>query len=317
MEKLEVSVSGAEDSAGLIGRLRSELSSKIEQLVGQTEKRITDVPGLTLVRRVKPVAPSCVTYEPSLAVITQGRKEVVLGARTFVYDESHYLLTSVDLPITSQIPEASESKPFIGLGLKLEPAMVRELLSVAELPACKSSAHAPAMATGETTPEILDACRRLVDLTGKPREIRVLSSLIQREIIFRVLQGPEGARLRAVATLGNQSQRTARAIEWIRTNFTKPLRVEELAEMAGMAVSTFHHNFRALTSMSPVQYQKQLRLQAARGRMITEGIDAASAAFETGYESPSQFNREYRRLFGKPPITDVRNIRATQISGAT
>lgn len=314
MKTLRASMNGADDGAGLVCSLRSELSSKIDHLVGRTEKRITDVPGLTIVRRVKPTAPSCVTYEPSLAVITQGRKEVALGARTFVYDETRYLLTSVDLPIVSHIPEASESRPFIGLALKLEPSVVRELLSVAELPTWESPGDSPAMATGKTTPEILDACRRLVDLVDKPREIPVLSSLIQREIIFRVLQGPEGARLRAIATLGNQSQRTARAIEWIRTSFAKPLRVEELAEMTGMAVSTFHHHFRALTSMSPVQYQKQLRLQAARGRMFTEGVDAASAAFEVGYESPSQFSREYRRLFGQSPIKDVRNHRLRQSS---
>ncbi len=314
MKTLKVSMNGADDGAALVCRLRSELSSKIDHLVGTTEKRITDVPGLTIVRRVKPTAPSCVTYEPSLAVITQGRKEVVLGARTFIYDETRYLLTSVDLPITSHIPEASESKPFIGLALKLEPSVVRELLRVAELPTWEGTGDSPAMATGKTTPEILDACRRLVDLVGKPNEIPVLSGLIQREIIFRILNGPEGARLRAIATLGNQSQRTARAIEWIRTSYAKPLRVEELAEMTGMAVSTFHHHFRALTSMSPVQYQKQLRLQAARGRMITEGVDAASAAFEVGYESPSQFSREYRRLFGQSPINDVRSHRVSQAS---
>jgi len=310
-------MNGAEQDAALLRKLRSDLSRRIDLLVGSTEKRVTDVPGLTIVRRVKPTAPLCVTYEPSLAVITQGRKEVVLGARTFVYDESRYLLTSVDLPIVSHIPEASESKPFIGLALKLELAVVRELLSVAELPAQESAGDSsPAMATGKTTAEILDACRRLVDLVGKPREIVVLSGLIQRELIFRVLQGPEGARLRAIATLGNQSHRTAKAIEWIRTNYAKPLRVEDLAEMTGMAVSTFHHHFRALTSMSPLQYQKQIRLQTARGRMVTEGIDAATAAFEVGYESPSQFNREYRRQFGQPPVKDVRNLRASQTSVA-
>lgn len=315
MQAEKASMNGSNEDASLMRTLRSALSSRIDLLVGRAEKRVTDVPGLTIVRRVKPTAPSCVTYEPSLAVITQGRKEVVLGDRTFVYDESRYLLTSVDLPIVSHIPQASRSKPFIGLALKLELAMVRELLSVTEPPAVESGADRPAMATGRTTAAILDACRRLVDLVGKPREISVLNGLVQREIIFRILQGPEGARLRAIATLGNQSHRTARAIEWLRTHYARPLRVEELAEMAGMAVSTFHHHFRALTSMSPVQYQKQLRLQTARGRMITEGIDAASAAFEVGYESPSQFNREYRRLFGQPPIKDVRNLRANLVSG--
>lgn len=311
MKALRSSANGAEARAGHLRELRAELSGKIAHLVGAEERRVTDVPGLTIVRRVKPTAPSCVTYEPSLAVITQGRKEVVLGGNTFVYDERSYLLTSVDLPIVSQIREASETKPFIGLAVKLEPAMVRELIGAAEGPSAGAEKDAPAMTIGRTTPEILDACRRLVDLVGKPHEIAVLAGLIQREIIFRILQGPEGARLRAIATKGNQSQRTARAIEWLRKNYAKPLRVEELAEMAGMAVSTFHHHFRALTSMSPLQYQKQLRLQAARGRMVSEGIDAARAAFEVGYESPSQFSREYRRLFGKAPMQDVRSFRAS------
>jgi transcriptional regulator GlxA family with amidase domain len=135
-------------------------------------------------------------------------------------------------------------------------------------------------------------------------------SLIQREIIYRILRGPEGARLRAIATLGDQSHRTAKAIAWIKANYAKPLRVEELAQIAGMGLSTLHHHFRALTAMSPLRYQKQLRLQAARGRMLVDGLDAASAAFEVGYESASQFNREYSRFFGQPPMRDIRTLRS-------
>jgi transcriptional regulator GlxA family with amidase domain len=165
------------------------------------------------------------------------------------------------------------------------------------------------MATGEATEEFLSACCRLMDLLDAPQDIPFLSSLIQREIIYRILRGPEGARLRAIATLGDQSHRTAKAIAWIRTNYTKPLRVEDLAQIAGMGLSTLHHHFRALTAMSPLQYQKQLRLQAARGLMLVDGLDAASAAFEVGYESASQFNREYSRLFGQPPMRDIRTLR--------
>jgi transcriptional regulator GlxA family with amidase domain len=166
------------------------------------------------------------------------------------------------------------------------------------------------MATGETTVEFLGACCRLVDLLDSPEDIPFLSGLIQREIIYRILRGAEGARLRAIATSGDQSHRTAKAIAWIRANYVKPLRVEELADIAGMGVSTLHHHFRSLTAMSPLQYQKQLRLQAARGRMLVDGLDAASAAFEVGYESASQFSREYNRLFGQPPMRDMRALRS-------
>jgi transcriptional regulator GlxA family with amidase domain len=166
------------------------------------------------------------------------------------------------------------------------------------------------MATGETTADLLDACCRLMDLLNTPQDIPFLSGLIQREIIYRILRGPEGARLRAIATLGDQSQRTAKAIAWVRTNYAKPLRVNDLAKIAAMGVSTLHHHFRVLTAMSPLQYQKQLRLHAARERMLMDGLDAASAAFEVGYESASQFNREYSRFFGQPPMRDIRTLRS-------
>ena len=148
-----------------------------------------------------------------------------------------------------------------------------------------------------------------MDLLDTPLDIPFLSGLIQREIIYRILRGPEGARLREIATLGDQSHRTAKAIAWIRANYAKPLRVEDLAQIAGMGLSTLHHHFRALTAMTPLQYQKQLRLQAARGRMLVDGLDAASAAFDVGYESASQFNREYSRFFGQPPKRDIRALR--------
>src|SRR5450755_3270538 len=190
-----------------------------------------------------------------------------------------YLLTSVDLPIVSQIVEASENSPCLAMSLKLEMPVIRELLSREEMRAAESPSDSPAMATGEATVEFLSACCRLVDLLDTPQDIPFLSGLIQREIIYRILSGPEGARLRAIATLGDQSHRTAKAITWIKANYAKPLRVEELAQTAGMGLSTLHHHFRELTAMSPLQYQKQLRLQAARGRMLVDGLDAASAAF--------------------------------------
>jgi AraC-like DNA-binding protein len=290
--------------------LRAELARKIASFIGPSEKLITDVPGLLLSRRTAPTAPTSATYEPSLAVVAQGRKQAVLGGTPFIFDESRYLLTSLDLPVICNVIEASEQVPYLCFVLKLEVPVVRELLSREEIRAPEAGSDRPAMATGETTAELLDACCRLVDLLNSPRDIPFLSGLIQREIIYRILRGPEGARLRAIATLGDQSQRTAKAIGWIRANYAKPLRVEDLAEIAGMGLSTLHHHFRALTAMSPLQYQKQLRLQAARGRMLVDGLDAASAAFEVGYESASQFNREYSRLFGQPPRQDIRTLRS-------
>ena len=288
--------------------LRTDLAGKIAFFVGSEERQVTGVPGLTLTRRTGPTTPTSGTYEPSVCVVAQGRKRVTLGQTMFIFDESRFLLASLDLPIIGQVIEASEEKPYLGLLLKLEMPVVRELLSREEIP--PMSSDSPAMATGETTAELLDACCRLVGLLDKPEDIPFLSGLIQREIIYRILQAPAGARLRAIATLGDQSHRTAKAIAWIRTNYAKPLRVEELAQLAGMGVSTLHNHFRALTAMSPLQYQKQMRLHAARGRMLMDGLDAASAAFEVGYESASQFNREYSRFFGQPPMRDIRTLRS-------
>ena len=290
--------------------LRAELTHKITFFMGSEENRATAIPGLSLHRRIAPTAPCSMTYEPGVTVIAQGRKRVDLGGTTFMYGDGQYLLTSVDLPIVSQIVEASEETPCLAMSLKLEMPVIRELLSREEMQVAESPSDSPAMATGEATVEFLNACCRLMDLLNSPQDIPILSELIQREIIYRILRGPEGTRLRAIATLGDQSHRTAKAIAWIKVNYAKPLRVEDLAQIAGMGLSTLHHHFRALTAMSPLQYQKQIRLQAARGRMLVDGLDAASAAFEVGYESASQFNREYSRLFGQPPKRDIRTLRS-------
>jgi len=210
------------------------------------------------------------------------------------------------VPVVSQIVAASEEVPLLSLLLKLDMPVVREILSQEELQTHDSSSQARGIAIGKTTVDLLKPCSRLLDLLDTPEDIPFLSSLIQREIVYRLLRGPQGERLRAIATLGDQSHKTAKAIAWLRAHYTKPLRLEELAEAAHMGTSTLHHHFRALTAMSPLQYQKQLRLVAARERMLIEGLDAASAAFDVGYESASQFNREYKRFFGQPPIRDIK-----------
>jgi AraC-like DNA-binding protein len=267
---------------------------------------LTQIPGLRLYRRSTPTACTSAAYEPSLVVFVQGKKRINVGKTIYLCDGSNFLLTSVDLPVVSQVIAATEAEPILGLVLKLEMAAVREILSQQEFHLREESGDARGMAVGVTSIELLEACSRLVGLLDAPEDIPFLSCLIQREVIYRLLRSPQGKHLRAIATLGEQSHRTAKAVEWVRANYAKPLRVEELASVARMGVSTLHHQFRSLTAMSPLQYQKQLRLHVARERMLNDGMDAASAGFEVGYESASQFNREYSRFFGQPPMRDIK-----------
>jgi AraC-like DNA-binding protein len=286
--------------------MRMELARKIAHHAPKVGDYATAISALTLYRRTETTACNPATYEPSLTVLVQGRKRINLGGTSYLCDESSFVLTSVDVPVVSQILRASEQEPLLSLRLALDMSIVREILSQQELPDAVVSSQTHGIAIGKTTDELLSACTRLTDLLDNPEDIPFFSNMIQREIVYRLLRGPQGHRLRAIATLGDQSNRTAKAIGWLRANFNKPLRLEELAAAARMGMSTLHHQFRALTAMSPLQYQKQLRLNAARDRMLIDGLDAASAGFEVGYESASQFNREYRRFFGQPPMRDIR-----------
>jgi len=299
------------DRPGLV-ELRSELARKIAAYTRTPGAHTTPIAGLTLYRRTTTTACYPATYEPSLSVFVQGQKRVTLGGTTYLCDGSTFLLSSLDLPVVSQIVAASEEVPLLSFLLKLDMAAVREILNHAEFQDQNDSSEARGIAIGKTTVDLLQPCSRLLDLLDAPQDIPFLSTGIQREIVYRLLRGPQGARLRAIATLGDQSHRTAKAIAWLRANYAKPLRVDELAEVARMGISTLHHHFRALTAMSPLQYQKQLRLVAARERMLIEGLAAATAAFEVGYESPSQFNREYKRFFGQPPIRDIKTRRFSE-----
>jgi AraC-like DNA-binding protein len=289
-----------------VEEMRRELARKIADRALFEGDMPTEIAGLRLYRRSAPTACVSAAYEPSLVVFVQGQKRINVGKTTYVCDSKNFLLTSVDMPVVSQVIAATEKKPILGLLLRLEMAAVREIAAQQEFHAGEDARDARAMTVGVTSLELLSACMRLVDLLRTPGDIPFLAGLIQREILYRLLHSPQGEHLRAIATLGEQSHRTAKAVEWLRMNYAKPLRIEELAAKARMGISTLHHQFRSLTAMSPLQYLKQLRLHVARERMLNEGLDAASAAFEVGYESASQFNREYSRFFGQPPMRDIK-----------
>lgn len=285
------------------------LKKSIARWTEQGELHTTAIPGLALFRRTEPSEPVTGIYEPSICLVAQGAKHVTLGEEEYVYDAQHYLITSVHLPTVVQVTEASIEKPYLGLRLKFSQREVAQLMADSHLPPPKSQQSSRGMATGENTPELLNAFVRLIDLLDSEQDIPILAPVIQREIIYRLLIGDQGARLRQIAAAGSQSQQIARAIEWLKENFTQPLRIDDLAEKASMSTSTFHHHFRSMTALSPLQYMKQLRLQEARNLMLSQRLDAASAAFQVGYESPSQFSREYSRLFGAPPLRDISTLR--------
>jgi AraC-like DNA-binding protein len=269
----------------------------------------TAISGLSLSRRDAPTEPMSYMYEPSVCVIVQGVKRVLLGDDTYVLDVHHFLITSVDLPTVVQILHASREQPYLGLILKLDRREMAQLMADSHLPPPRAQPSRRGMAIGEVTWPLLSACQRLIALLAAPQDIPILAPLIQREILYRLLVGDQGARLRQIASAGSQSQQIAQAIDWLKGHYTLPLRIEDLAAHTHMSPSTFHQHFRALTAMSPLQYQKWLRLNEARRLMLTERLEAATAAFQVGYESPSQFSREYRRVFGAPPVRDITSLR--------
>jgi len=267
------------------------------------------VPGLSLYRRDGFCPPVSTLYEPSLSLVVQGRKRVVLGAETHEYGAGEFALTSVDLPTIAQVLDGAETYPFLSILLKLDPTAVKAMAAEIDLEGIPVTVAGSAMAVGTASANLLDAISRLAALEDCPGDIPILGRMALREIVYRLLTGPASARLRLMVTSGTRCERIGQAIEWLRHHFAEPVRVETLAETAAMGVSTFHHHFVAITRMSPLQYQKRLRLHEARRLMLAEGLDAAAAAFRVGYESATQFSREYRRLFGAPPIRDVAALR--------
>ena len=265
--------------------------------------------GLHLYRHSSPLQLAQGVVEPSVCVTAQGSKEVLVGDRCCRYNASQYLLVPVELPYVVQIFEASQARPFLGLRLELTPALVGSVLIEADhsLPSCHVDGGT--IIVSQLDMYLLEAAVRLVRLLDSPVEASVLLPLITREIIYRLLMGEQSGRLRYIATLAGYTSYIARAVERLRQDFDHPLRMEQIACELGMSISSFHHHFKAVTGISPLQFQKRLRLQEARRLMLGEDLDASSAAYRVGYRDASHFNREYKSLFGVPPMHDVQRLR--------
>lgn len=267
----------------------------------------TGIPGLSLSRADRPSAPVESLYEPRLSVVVQGSKGGLLGERPFAYGEGEVLVTALHLPVASAVRCAAPERPFLALALRFSPGVLAELAG--RISAETDRKRMDGLSTMALDGALLDPLVRLLRLLDRPEDIPVLAPLIEREITYRLLVGPCGAALRAVAYSGTESPAVGQAIEWMRERFTETLRIEDVARIAGLGPSAFHRRFKALTSMSPLQYQKRLRLQEARRQLLAGGLDAARVAYAVGYESPSQFSREYARVFGAPPRRDAQRLR--------
>lgn len=261
----------------------------------------TAVPGLILSSSRVTTLPAAVMYHPLLCVVAQGRKRVFLNQEAFDYHPATYLISSLHLPVTGQVLEA----PCTGLTLALNQDLLSALLL--EMPSLPQDRAAPvkAMRVNALETELLDSLLRLLRLLDRPQDIPVLAPLIEREIHYRLLRGPQGENLRQLARPSSQFSQVGRVIHVIRHRYNEPLRIEELARIAGMSAPSLHRHFRAVTAMSPLQFQKRIRLQEARRLLLSREVEAARVSFDVGYESPSQFSREYRRLFGSPPVQDA------------
>ena len=272
--------------------------------------RLEALDGLRLARLSKPMESVHALYQPAFCLIAQGSKRVVLGEEVYLYDPGHYLIFTVDLPIVFRVERADEERPYLGLTLSLDPDLVASVMMEAEAVTRKGGAGVKAIGVNPVGADLLDAVVRLVRLVDKPGEQRMLAPLVKREIVYRLLAGGEGARLgHLVASSRGDTGRISRAIEHLRERYREPLRIEEIARQCGMSVSGFHHHFKSVTAMSPLQFQKQVRLQEARRLMLGEDLDAASAGRRVGYDDPAYFSRDYKKLFGDPPYRDIARLR--------
>ncbi|OLP18655.1 AraC family transcriptional regulator [Leptolyngbya sp. 'hensonii'] len=268
----------------------------------------TAIAPLEFTRECNPVAAMPSVSEPLFAIVIQGQKELWLNEETFRYSVAQYLVLSVDLPVSACVTEATSTQPYLGFKLKLDPAQFCEIIAQTQ-PCMSQKEPVKGWFVSNAEPSLIDCALRLAKLLDTPQDVSFLAPMIIREIYYRLLMGEQSEAVRQIATAGSTMQRIAEVIKHIKAELTKPLRVEDLAEQVNMSVSSFHRHFKTVTSMSPLQYQKQLRLLTARQIMLAENADATQAAYQVGYESPSQFSREYARMFGAPPIRDIERLR--------
>lgn len=294
---------------------QTEFAQLIDQYAKGDGITATALPRVAVIKATKPSEPIHGVHQPALCILAQGRKQVILGDKIFFYDATQYLVATVDVPVVGQVIEATPEKPYLCFRLNLDPAMISTLimetgLDNAGLVAANQNPGS-SLSLSVVTPELLDACIRLLRLLANPRDLPILAPLAEREILYRLLTGADEARLRQIAQADSKLHQINRAIGWIKQHFTEPFSIETLASEARMSASALHHHFKSVTAMSPLQYQKQLRLQEARRLILLQGSDAATAGHQVGYESPSQFSREYSRLFGAPPLRDAARLKST------
>ncbi|MCY2952539.1 MAG: AraC family transcriptional regulator [Planctomycetota bacterium] len=287
---------------------REELADRIARAMPR-DGHIEPQPGLHFRRHSRPTERVHVVCHPSFCVIAQGSKDVVLGDETFRYDPAHYLIATMAVPLVGEVVEASPQRPYLNFRLVLDPSVVTSVMVESGIGQPRGEASVKAVDVSPLDANLLDATLRLVRLIDTPGEYRALSPLVVREIVYRLLTGAQGGRMRHLATFGGQSHRMVRAVGKLRENFDKPLRIEAVARELGMSVSGFHAHFKAVTAMSPLQFQKHLRLQEARRLMLSENLDAGEAGYRVGYDDQSHFSRDYKRHFGKPPIRDIERLR--------
>jgi AraC-like DNA-binding protein len=287
---------------------REELAGRIARHLA-VDGNVEAAPGLYLYRESAPTGPRYGVSEPSFCVMAQGSKEVLLGKARYRYDPVHYLLVSVGLPVVGHVVEAAPKRPYLAVRVVLDPAVVTEILFEAGLLAARSPGAVRALAVSTLDASLLDVVLRLVRLVETPDDYAMLAPLAVREIVYRLALGEQSGRLRQIALVSGRAHRITEAIEFLRENFGKPLRIPGLARRLGMSVSGFHHHFKEVTAMSPLQFQKQLRLQEARRLLLAGDADAATAGYRVGYDDPSHFSREYKRHFGAPPVRDIARLR--------